>query len=201
MPQEVLSVNYRLTFLYTVALLQHKRQNYLSCVASGDASGYDTVARAGFGAAGVSTLSNRFFSTFAPYYRTADCSFNGWLLETRSGTTWVFVAQGATTVSPSGSGAQALAFGFEIVGKNSNNHVMHNPIYETNALDVNKYRDYSAMSATLKGAVDYYFNVGLTDINTDAYAWKRSRGGFFATRWLAVVTDTNEKLRRVRRIK
>lgn len=200
MPQEPMNVSWRVTFLYTVQLFQHKRQNFLNTIASADPSGYDAVGGNGFGNSGVSTLAARFFNTIAAYYRASDCTFDGWQLDHLVSGAWVYVASGGTTVVPTGA-APNLSMMFDVTGKNSNNHVMHNPLYEGAFGTTQKTKSYSALSAVAQGLVDYYYNTGGTAIATDAFGWKRSRGGFYATRWLAMVIDSNEKLRRLRRIK
>jgi len=196
-----ITADWRLTFLYTVSLFQHKIRHYLDVVASADPTGYDTQPRGGFANAGVSTLEARYFTRLAPFYRTADATFDGYLLETRSGTTWVYVASGVATVAPSGSTPFERANQVCFSGRDSNNKALPRYLYEGAFGTATKLSSADALGANARALVNYYWNVDAGDDELDAYAWSFSRDQKYAQRWLAWVVDTNEKLRRLRRIK
>jgi len=202
MPQEPLVANYRLIFRYTVATEQHKHQSYLECTASGDASGFDAIGRVGGGGnVGVSTLVDPFFLIWAPFYRTADTTFDSWELQKRTGGSFFFIASGAATQAPTGTPGAVLATGICVSGKDALNHNLPRYMYDTNVAVPLKDASYGAMGASEKGIVDYYFNVGLAPLSTDYWNWGISKGGYIPNHWLAVVADSNEKLRKIRGLK
>jgi len=192
---------YRLTFAYTVALFEHKARFYCDAHPSGDPSGFDVGVRAGFTDPGVSTLGERFFLRMAPFYNVASTSFNSWLLELRSGTVWVFASSGTITQAPTGAGSVELANQVAITGKATDNTNYPRYVYEGTFGTAAKFVAAGALNANARALANYYYDLDGADINTDAWAWALTRGGAFAQRWLAWVVDTNEKLRRERRIK
>jgi len=189
------------TFKYTVAQLQHKAEHYLNVNPSGEASGYDTQPWTGFAPVGVSTLEAEFFAKIAPFYKSTDTTFDSWELWNRTGTIWNFVSGGAASVGPSGAGAAQAANGYCISGKMNGGRRMNRFIYEGSFGTAQKVSSYAGISAASQALVDYYFNPGNTAVDASAFAWFSSKDEWNPTRWLAVVIDTNEKLRRVRGLK
>jgi len=195
-----LAVSFRLSFLYTAHLFNHKQRNYLACVPSGDPSGYDAVGYVIPGGIGVSTLADPLFTAMAPFYVPANDSFNGWLLEELVSGAWIYRASGVTTVVPTGAGAEFIAGGWDTVGKDSLNKTIHAYWYEGNFRGVDKASSYSALNTAEKEVIDQYFAVGRAIVNTDPANWRKGRGDSHPVRWLSAVWDSNQKLRRLRRI-
>jgi hypothetical protein len=192
---------YRLTFQYTVDSLAHKARFYCDAHPSADPSGFDVSARGGSPAQGVSTLGNAFFLKAAPFYNVATSSFDSWLLEVRSGTTWLFATAGAITQAPTGAGLVQIANALAITGRATDNSQYPRYIFEGTFGSSDKFTALGALNANARALVNYYYNPDATASATAAYFWALTRGGAFAQRWLAFVIDTNEKLRRLRRIK
>jgi hypothetical protein len=187
--------------LYTVSLFQHKQQNYCTAVSSGDPSGYDLTARPGFANPGLQAAVDRFFTRAAPFFNSGDVSFDGWKLETFVSGAWVFTNAGITSVSPSGSGVPEIANGLCISGKSGDNRNFPLFLYEGTFGVATKISSPAGLNTVSRALMNYVFNADGTDINTDAYVWRMSRGSHYAQRWVAWIVDTNEKLRRRRRIK
>lgn len=191
---------FRLGFLYTVDNLQHRCNFYLNTTASGDPTGKNTVARPGFVGVGLSAAISRFFTRMAPFYDPADTTFNGALLEANTAGGWLFTAFGATTVVPTGGGAYQKAQGLCYSGKDLNNRNLPTYLYEVTSTEILKVSSFTALSAASQAMTDSLFNVsGAADAN-DPVAWRFSRGLFYSQRWLALVADSNQKLRRIRGI-
>jgi len=196
-----ITANYRISFKYTVDLFQHRANMYLDCTASGDPSGYNTVARAGFAPVGVSELEQWFFTAIQTYFDPTWASFDGYDLYVESAGSFIPVASGVATITPDGSGAVQLANGGCVSMKDAFNRNMPFYFYEGLVGIPNKISSYAALSVAGKYLVNYLTNAGGTATDFFAYAWRQARSGVYVDRWIANVTDSNEKLRRLRRIK
>ena len=191
---------YRLTFRYTVSGLQHRTHYYLDCTPSGDPMGFDTVARPGFSPVGVSTVEPNVFGPQAPFYNPSTCSFDDMILEINVSGAWVFVASMAASGNPTGSGTQALAAMETWSGKDQANQNF--PVYwfEKPFNTFAKFNSYAGLSSANKAIANAYFNPGGVAVDEDPVAWRLSRGAVYSQRWLALVTDSSQKLRRIRGI-
>src|SRR4029453_1539344 len=201
MPQTPLDAPYRLGWFYTVDGLQHRMNHYLRCSPSSDAGGFDTIGRAGYGNVGVSTLPDWIAESWKPYYDDADTSFDYGLLEANVAGAWLYVWSAAITTVPTGSGTYAKASGICFSGKDTANKNM--PVYAYEILGGAgsfKANSYSALSASAQFVATQYFNVGGTADEYAPVAWRVSRGSVYSQRWLALVQDSNQKLRRLRNI-
>ncbi len=196
-----LTALYRVTFKYTVSLFQHKTRMYINVVASGDPSGYNTVPRPAYPAVGVSLLADAFFLPLTPYFGNANSTFDGILLEHRDGTEWVPLWSGGTVRTPGFVGYGIAAMMYTVSGKDQINRAIPAYIYEGKNVGIDKLSSYTALDANAKALVDYFYDTTGALLGAAAYAWRISRGGSYASRWLALVFDTNEKLRRLRHIK
>lgn len=200
MAPTALTAPYRLTFRYTVGGLVHKTHYYLRCVASGDPMGFDTIARPGFANAGVSTLDFGIWTNQKTFYNPAESTFNDMVLEANVGGAWVYVAAQVATVVPTGSGTYAPAGMETWSGKDTANKNFPVYWYEKPFPGFVKVSSYAAMSAANKAIANAYFNAGGTAVSADPAAWRVSRGSFYSQRFLALITDSNQKLRRIRGI-
>jgi hypothetical protein len=196
-----ITVSWRLTFKYTVRGFQHRAQHFLDVVTSADPSGYDAIGRVTLGNQGVSSLEGRFFTMIAPFYQASTCSFDGYLLEELVSGSWVYRFSDVASVAPSGSTIAQLAFGYGMFGKYEDNTRDNRYIYEVPLTAPNRYTAFGSLAAADQALVDYYFNVSGSPNSEDAWNWEMSRGSSRPQRWISVVIDTNEKLRRLRRIK
>lgn len=192
---------YRLTLKYTVSGLGHKFGWYLRTAASADPFGFNTVARAGFSAAGVSTLGAAWWNKIKAFFDPSYCSFDSELLEANVGGSWLYIASQAATVAPTGSGAPLISMGICLSGKDTANKNFPVYIYEGIAGVTQKVTSYAALNAGIAAMVNAVFNAGGTAVDADPVAWRVSRGNYYSQRWLAFVNDSNEKLRRIRHIK
>jgi hypothetical protein len=200
MAKQVLTAPYRVRFLYTVQTLQHKLACYCDVQASADPTGYDLKVRPGFTALGLSVAVDTFFGPFHDFFNPSTTSFDGALLEKRNGTSWEFVATVPTTVAVDGTPAVNLAIGACFSGKDALNRRILCYMFEGAFGLPNKLTSYAALNSSNKAIVDLFFNIGAVADGSYPYAWRTSQDGQYATRWLAQVIDTNQKLRRLRRI-
>lgn len=198
-PTPILATH-RLSFKYTVLGFQHKQRNYCSAIPSSDPSGYDLICRSPFGNVGLSTLPDQAFLAWDPFFNSSTSTFDGADLEVYSGGEFIPIATATTVVTPSGVAADQPANGMVISGKDGVNKNM--PVFLAEGLFglPNKLSSYSAASTAQKLLIDYYYGVGNVPVAADAFAWRMSRGTGHAQRWLAFVVDSNQKLRRMRRI-
>jgi hypothetical protein len=201
MAPQPLTVGYRLIFKYTVNGFQHKQQNYLEAVVSGDPSGFDAVGNGVLSNAGISAIELEMFSLMAPFFGSTGCTFDGWELQKRIGTVFSFLAAGATSVVPSGGSANVPASMVTLSGKDALNRNLPYYLYESRVFNISKVSSYSALSTDEKALVDAVWNTNGGAVAADAYNWRLSRDGEHADRWLAEVLDSNEKLRRLRHLK
>lgn len=201
MPPHPVSANNRVIFKYTVIGLQHKLQKYCEAISSADPSGFDLIGQNGLGAVGFSLVGDAIATAIAPFFKTGDVTFDACELWERSGTTFEFRATTAPTVGPSGTSRTVFAQQYGISGKNSANQPLNTYLYETGPSDPSKISSYATLGAADKALVDFFYNVGGGATNTSAWNWSQSRNIWAVDRWLAVIIDSNEKLRRVRGIK
>lgn len=196
-----LTAPYRLVMKYTVNTFLHKQQNYVDVVPSGDPSGYDLLDQRGGSPIGLQTGVDAFFTKIAPFYNPAWSSFDGWLLEARVGTAFVFLAAGITTVVPTSAGNFEIANGLVITGKDDDNRIMPAMLYEGTFGGAVRVTAAAGLTVASRALMNYFFNPDGTAAATAAWFWRGSRSMVPAQRWIAWVVDTNEKLRRARRIK
>lgn len=190
----------RLSFLYTVLGEPHRCKGYCQYTGGTDPDATNLIARPGGSNPVLSDVVDAFFTVIAPFFNSAWSSFDGFLLENRVDTEFVFQLGGSTTVAPSGAGDPTPATGWCISGKSGDNKNMPAYVYEGNFRILDKVSGYSNLNSAEKAVNDYFFRIGGTPLDTDAFNWRKSRGEEYAARWLASVWDSNQKLRRIRRI-
>jgi len=200
MPPTPLVAPYRLTLQYTVAGKRHIARYYLRCVSSADAWGFNTIPRSGYTAVGASTIGARVWGAIAVFYDAANTTFDSELLEANVAGAWIYVASQAAASGPGGSGAYAPAGMVTFSAKDTAGKNMPVFFYEMFFPGFIKVSSYAALSASNKVIADRFFNAGGGAVNADPVAWRVSRGSFFSQRWIAMVTDSNQKLRRIRGI-
>jgi hypothetical protein len=193
--------NHRLIFRYTVGGLQHKQTFYVGLTASGDVTGFDTIARSGFAATGLHNAIEVWFQKMAPFYDPGDSSFDSATVEVLISGTWIFLSAYTPSAVPTASGDYVVAGSMAFSGKDTAN--LNFPVYllEPIILIPKKNNSLAAMDANSQAVAISLFNVDGSAIDQDPVAWRLSRGGLYSQRWLAQVTDTNERLRRIRHIK
>lgn len=196
-----LTVTFRATWNYVSKSLPHVLRMYLDCVNSSDASGRDTVARAGYSNVGVSTIVDPLWTVLAPFYKPDDASFGIFLLEGQEFGGWIPLWSTSTTVVPTSANANRAAFGRCIACKTIGNKHLKAYFYESDLFVAAKQSAWADGSTRDKALWDYFMPHTGTAANTDAYAWRMNKGGDYTSRLLALIDDSNEKLRRVRHVK
>lgn len=202
MPLAPLTANFRIVFPYVCALEPHKLECYLDCVASADPSGYNTVARTGYTNQGVSAVMSRVWTKLSGVFSSTDASFGNATLYQRFGTVFSPVYTESNTITPSFAGDSLKSYGSVFFQRATNRTKM--PLYLLEwALDaeITKVTSYASLGAALKSLTDGFMNAGGTAINTDPYAWRMSKDSNYGTGFVSWVNDTNEKLRRIRKVK
>lgn len=195
-----ITASHRLTFLYTVAGLQHRQRNYCTAIGSGDPTGFDIVGVEIPGGVGLSTIPDPIFTKMAPFFNSTGTTFDGALLEHRSGTEWIFDATVPTAAAPSNSSANVLAGMVSLSGRDSVNKNFPVYFYEGVEGGPRKTNSFGALSTVEKALVRAYWNPDGTAVAVDPWNWRLGRGTSHPARWLAFVTDSNQKLRRIRRL-
>jgi hypothetical protein len=196
-----ITASHRVTFLYTVAGLQHHQRNYCTAIASADPTGYDLVGVQIPGGVPLSTVADPLFTKLAPFYKNNNCTLDGLILEHRSGTTWIFDASTPTAAGPAVGSGNVLASGFCLSGKDTTNQNFPVYFYEGIESGPVKSNSFGALSGAEQALIDAYWNTGGGGVAVDPWNWRLSRGTAHPQRWLALVVDSNEKLRRLRRLK
>jgi hypothetical protein len=182
-------------------LLPHVLRCYLKCQASGDASGYDFVPRGAGAPQGVSTLVDPLWNNLAPFYKPSDASFGITTLDHLVSGSWIPIYSQATTVVGTSSNANRAAFGRCIACKTTGNKHLKLYFYESDLFVAAKLTSKAAGSVRDQDLWEYMVNTDGSPTITDAWMWRVSRGGEYADRLLAMIDDSNEKLRRVRHVK
>lgn len=190
----------RLSFRYTVLGEPHVCRAYCQYLGGVDPDTTLLLARSGGSNPTLTDTVDAFFAVVAPFYNPSWATFDGFLLENRVDTEFVYQLGGSTTVAPTGAGTPTPATGWCVSGKSSDNRNMPAYLFEGNFRILGKVSGYSSLNTAEKAVNDYFFRIGGTPLDTDAYNWRKSRGEFYAVRWLASVWDSNQKLRRTRRI-
>jgi hypothetical protein len=85
-------------------------------------------------------------------------------------------------------------------GRDTANKPFNVNMYETPFPGFIKVNSYAALSGGNQDLTNYWFNAGGTADNYSAVAWRVSRGSFYSQRWIALVADSNQHLRRLRGI-
>ncbi len=189
---------FKLVWNYTSLSLPHKLQCYLDCSSSGDPSGHDAVMRGAFVPTGVSTLVDPMWTVLGPFYHSADTSFGSTVLYQLVTGAWVPLWSATTTVTPSSTPINRAANQNCIAMKTTDNKHLKMFFYEANYIGVGKAISLGALTSPERAIVDYFAGTGVTPLNTDAWAWRVNKGKTYASRWLALVIDYNDKLRRMR---
>lgn len=192
---------YLVRFLYTVDHLQHKANFYCDLVPSGDSSGYNTVPRGGFSAVGISVACDQFFDLLAPFYDDADTTFDGFTIWQRVGTTYDFLSSGSTSVAGSATGAYEKANALCVAGRDIQNQFLPFYIYEGRFGVAFKGNSAGSLGSSVRALAGGIYNIDDDALDEEPWAWSHSRDQWFRKRWLSVVVDTNEKLRRERGLK
>ncbi len=201
MPPQPLTADWRLEFQYTVLGFTHKHHEFLDVVPSADPMGHSTVPVNGGTTQGVSLLVDPFFTAWETWFSMADADFVGAVLQQYNAGSWDYVAFHATSVSPANEGTTVKSSMWDVSGKTNPPFNIHAYMYEGVFGVGDKETSYAAQNTPSKALIDYFFNTGSGALATAAYYWATSKSGAPRDRWLAIVADTNEKLRRLRRIK
>lgn len=196
-----ITVSHRLVYRYTVGTFPHRHVEFVNLTPTGDPTGFSTIPVNGGASQGCSLLADALFGVLDVWYNSTTVTFDAMDIEERSGDTWIPITSVVPTAVPTSSTAYTTAFGVDISGKNENNHSIHAYFYEMSIAKSFKYVAYSSMSADYKELVDFFYNVGGSTPATSAYYWAVSRDEYWRNRFLSVVGDSNEKLRRMRGIK
>jgi hypothetical protein len=174
---------------------------YLLAQASGDASGFDAIARSGFSNQGVTDLMTNWWVRMQGLYKPTDTVFGNALLEGQFLGSYVPLYAESNTVVPTGSAVREKAAGTTYFMKSTDNIKMPVALYEMSMGIPNKYIAYGSIDTVNQGILDGLANAGGTAGPFDPWAWRVSRNATYCARWLSLITDTNEKLRRRRGIK
>lgn len=201
MPPSPLTATHRLTVNYTVVTFPHKMRLFCSLTPSGDSTGFDFVNIRGLANIAGSAVCDRWATVLGPFFSTTDTTFDSFIGEERVGTAFVPVFSHVTAIPPSGPGTAVAAADCDITGKDADNLPVHNYYFEGKDPVPLKRKSYAALVAAEKTLVDYFFNTGGVAAAADAWYWRTSRNQVNPVRWLAIVRDSNEKLRRLRKIK
>lgn len=194
-----ISATHRISVSYTVSLFTHTQRHLCDAVVGSGASGFDLLPRPGFSAVDVDAAAQALGNRMGPFL-PAGSAFAGYVLEELVSGEYIPQFSGSISAAV-GVGTFRPAFGYVIVGKSSDNRTVQIPTYEGDYGTPTKVSNYASLAPADKLYVDFFFNVTGTAGDTWAYNWKRSRGDLFMRRWLAIVIDSNEKLRRKRHIK
>jgi len=196
-----ITATHRVIFRYTVDGFQHKLQKYAEAIPSADPTGYDLIGQNGLGTVGFSNVADAIATVLAPFYNAAETTFNACELWVRSGTQFFFVVSTIPTVVPTALVAQVKGYQYAINGKNSAGQNLNTFLYETPLVVPTKVSSFAALPAADKALVDFFYNPGGTAAADSAWNWSQARDIWKVDRWLSVVIDTNEFLRRKRGIK
>jgi len=200
-PQLVLAP-YKVRFKYSVSGNPHTLNAYCDAFGSADPSGWSIRGQNTPADTGFSFIDLATFTVMAPFYASATDAFQGAELYRRDGAAWIFEAGMTTAVAPTGSGGTGFAMGICISGKDGGNRRLPFYIYEGLFRLVEKENSYALLTANEKALVDNFYNVGLGAGSGSVWNWALSKDATqLPDRWLANVTDSNEKLRRLRHLK
>lgn len=200
MPPTPLAAEFRLTFNYTVNSFPHKCRLFLGCTTGGSPSGYTTAPVNGGTAHEISLLADPFWTAIAGFYGSG-ASFNTMQLEEFVSNQWIVRYTKTTTVTPSNVSPCANGWGLDFTGKTDDNGTIHFYLYEHSVSIAGKIVSYASLGAVGQGLADYLFNTGSAAGTYAAWFWSFSRGAIPRNHWVADIIDTNEKLRRMRKMK
>ena len=201
MAKQELTAPYKLVYKYTVSLLQHKTTMFCDVVPATAFADNLITCRPGKTGMEAGGALDAYFTMLAPFFMPSISSFDGGELWVRSGTEWIFVNAGTTTVVGSAESGPDLAMGGCIMGKDALNRRMSTYVFEGIVGLTQKLTNYSTMANSYKALAAGFFNANGAAGGHDPYWYRTSADGEFAQRWLSIVVDSNEKLRRIRHIK
>lgn len=201
MSRQLLLAEYKLTFRYTVSGFQHALNVLCDVVSSADPSGYDLLHQAGTVNCPVSAADVGVFTMMAPFYDPADASFDDVTLWHLVGGSYVYVYAYATAQVPTGSSGFDASMGICLSGKDQHNRRFPVYLYEGAFGLSHKDTSYAALNTANKNLIDVFWNVGGSFDHFYPWSYRLTRDSTGHTgRWLANVIDSNQKLRRARRI-
>jgi len=179
----------------------HKIRSFLGLTASGDVTGYNTVARAGFSPVGVSVAIDAYWTVLAPIYNSVNTAFGVTHVQQFVGGSWIDLSIYNTVVAPTSSGGAAIAWGLVYSMKDTLNRRGPVELLETDTATALKRITRASLGTPLRNILDFYMGTGSTIPNESGYCWRQSRSGVYFSTFLSVVSDTNEKMRRKRGLK
>lgn len=195
-----LEVAYRLEFNYTVINFAHKLHFYLDVTPSGDTTGFDTVARSGKTAVGLSAAIDRVWTRIRSYWRAADASFGSTRLSIYSSGAWLPQVDYATAVTPNGLDGPVMASQLTLVCRSVTFERMNFNLLEGGAIPPYHQSSYGALAASLQPFADMLGNAGGAATNADPYSWAQSRSAEYIHNWVSATDALNRKLRRRRNL-
>lgn len=201
MPPTPLTATYRIEFRYTVDSFTHKAHMFTKVVASADASGFDTVARAGFTNQGISTVMDNFGVKWPGFYHNANASLDSAVLQHLASGSWLDVYTRILAITGTSANPTQQASGGTWMGKTTTNKKLPFFMYEGIEAGTFKYSSPATMATYRLAMASYLFNTDGLAVDANAWAWRVGRDNTYADHFVSYVVDSNEKLRRIRRLK
>jgi hypothetical protein len=192
---------FQVRMLYTIDGLQHHCNFYCDLTLSGDVTGYDTVPNLAFSSVGVSEAIDGFFTLLAPFYDDADTTFDGATIWERVDNTYEYRSSGTTSVAGTATGAYEKANGLCVAGRDIKNQFLPTYIYEGRFGVAFKGNSPGSLGSSVRALAGGIYDIDNDATDDEPFAWSHSRDQWRRKRWLSVVVDTNEKLRRIRGLK
>ena len=190
--------SHRLEFDYTVDHSLHKLHMYLETVASGDVTGFDTVARSGHLGVGLHTAIDRVWTKLAPLFQGASTTFGQVLLASHVGSEWIPLMVYTTAIGASSVVSYAPAVENVFVARDSSYERLNFTLLETVGAAPYHASSYGVLAGPFAGIADMLGNAAGTATDADPYSWQKSRGGRYLASWQSVTASLNRRLRRKR---
>lgn len=193
-----LLATHRLEFNYLVDGYPHKTRLY--CDAVGGAPPYDIALRNGVDTITAQEAVDSFCTVLAGILPSATASFGDAVLERNDAPVWTpieFVTSGA---APASGAAYIPAEQVTVSLRDTANHPVRVIVLEANVTvgkkSVNPGSTWDAELTTLT----QWLTSAVSGSTDEGYNWVMSRGAYFLSSFVSVVTDLNDKIRRGRHI-
>lgn len=193
MPITPIDANAQMDLYYTVKGFQHILQ--LRCDRVGVSGGNQLLGQHSGSQITAPTAADMVFTLLAPLFKTADSSFDQWVLQSYADGIYTPIQQGSTAIAPSDTNDVQVAQQATYTFVDSLFKKVRLILLENRVTPANKY-EYADLGGAYKDLADSM--ISETDANLGSWVTGRSGDTTRTFTFLSLVTTYNKRLRRKR---
>lgn len=198
MPPHAIIPVYRISAPYNIGGFDHVLHKYLSAVASGDVSGFNFVARTGFGNDGADAAMEAMLQILVNLVAPAGGSIGNPHLDHWDGSAWVPLYYKTTADAGGNPHANVLGGIVTFSGYSTGHEKYKMFLNEVYVPEPSRVVSYASMDAQYKAVAITNFNLGTGSAGTGPWVWERCRDGNYLQTLISVVGAFSKHWRRKR---